>query len=824
MPHHTETAAPEVVAPPAVPSWAVARPRLLVSVGAPLVLIEGPPACGKTIAAAQMADAAIARGLSVTWVDAHRRELPEAVAVVPGDADLLIIDRPWVSDPAAGWEALASLRARSVIIAGRAARELRERAELATDAVLVDADELALTADEVAAALELADAAHDDAVVAAVTEATAGYALAVRAIAAAAGRRAIDLADVGVATLRAVARRGAATAVEAVREAIEPEVSLTDLARLAVPREVSIRTATALVGAERAERAMTASALHGLGARIEAPLPGLRLHPAIRDVLLNAGPLDAAARSRVLDVVARETEKEGNEAGAQRARLAGDDPDALVELLFRVDPHFELVRHLRGRDGLESWSSGMLAARPSLAIARASHALAGGEGIARARQWLGIALESARRVLADDPPLARRAEALASAMVAHRWNGRFRDAASHARELLSLASETCADPTTRLMLAIGTTEAVSTLVTTGDLGEATVEAVRLHEAMGGEDMVASTVYLAAAQVLDGRVLDGRESLRQVTTMTSERGRHTPPHVLMRLTECYLAVEEGDATGAQNLLEQSARTILGSQLWPAFAEVHLLAELIRFSTEPAEGGFDRWWEQESPFSAAPAWTVRLTGLRAMAALSQGDADRARALLSRVDGLPGAPLLGPLVHARLHLAAGDADAALAEAQRAVRGHSPRVVAAAYLVGAVIRDTQGDGVGAARSTARAASILAAHGMALPLLLVSGPEREALWRHRGALTGVEAVSLERAMDAMSPLPWPRAAAATLTPSEQVTLELLARGLSQQQIARERTVSLNTVRSQLRSLYRKLGASDRHEAVLIAHSRRLLS
>ena len=60
----------------------------------------------------------------------------------------------------------------------------------------------------------------------------------------------------------------------------------------------------------------------------------------------------------------------------------------------------------------------------------------------------------------------------------------------------------------------------------------------------------------------------------------------------------------------------------------------------------------------------------------------------------------------------------------------------------------------------------------------------------------------------------------ATLTPRERVVLAHLAGGSSLPVIARELFVSENTVRSQARSVYRKLGVGTRDEAVAEAVKR----
>ncbi|NLU61727.1 helix-turn-helix transcriptional regulator [Rhodococcus sp. HNM0563] len=61
------------------------------------------------------------------------------------------------------------------------------------------------------------------------------------------------------------------------------------------------------------------------------------------------------------------------------------------------------------------------------------------------------------------------------------------------------------------------------------------------------------------------------------------------------------------------------------------------------------------------------------------------------------------------------------------------------------------------------------------------------------------------------------------LTAREHSVLSCMARGLSQQQIADEQFVSANTVKSQMRSLYRKLGAHSKAEALATARKLRLL-
>jgi LuxR family maltose regulon positive regulatory protein len=76
------------------------------------------------------------------------------------------------------------------------------------------------------------------------------------------------------------------------------------------------------------------------------------------------------------------------------------------------------------------------------------------------------------------------------------------------------------------------------------------------------------------------------------------------------------------------------------------------------------------------------------------------------------------------------------------------------------------------------------------------------------------------------TPGPAPRLAKvpASLTARELAVLRLLPTRLSTREIGRELHVSVNTVRSQVRSVYRKLGATSRAEAVTQARQLGLLS
>jgi len=62
------------------------------------------------------------------------------------------------------------------------------------------------------------------------------------------------------------------------------------------------------------------------------------------------------------------------------------------------------------------------------------------------------------------------------------------------------------------------------------------------------------------------------------------------------------------------------------------------------------------------------------------------------------------------------------------------------------------------------------------------------------------------------------------LSRREREILTLLSRGLTREEIAKDSGLSVNTVKSTLRSIYNKLGAVNRAAAIRIAGSREILS
>lgn len=191
------------------------------------------------------------------------------------------------------------------------------------------------------------------------------------------------------------------------------------------------------------------------------------------------------------------------------------------------------------------------------------------------------------------------------------------------------------------------------------------------------------------------------------------------------------------------------------------------------------------------------------------MATGAASRAVALLDRTDARH--PLMATR-RARLALYAGDHDSAVEQARVALAAEDgwAGVDTEALLVEALARQAQGDPRAAqalrlaahrATSAGCSAAFVAVPRAALASLAAAVPEALAVLGSPHLLA--------------TPALFPEdLAVVTLTRRERAVLDRLAVGSTMPEIARANFVSINTVKTQARKLYRKLGATDRDAAL----------
>ena len=208
------------------------------------------------------------------------------------------------------------------------------------------------------------------------------------------------------------------------------------------------------------------------------------------------------------------------------------------------------------------------------------------------------------------------------------------------------------------------------------------------------------------------------------------------------------------------------------------------------------------------------TERLHANLALALIGGGDQRAAAELLEHQP--EGSPHLAAARIALLLGSGREAEAGRrAEALIGLPGHTIRSLAEAQTVGAVAALRSGERAAAWERLGAAAVAWETYGPRMHVALLPPRDRRALWelaRER------ESAGLQRYLDV--PLSDARSAglaSADLTARERIVLRALVSHDGAREIADALVVSPNTVKSQLRSIYRKLGVSSRRAALTVA-------
>ncbi|MEE1757206.1 helix-turn-helix transcriptional regulator [Streptomyces sp. SP18CS02] len=333
-------------------------------------------------------------------------------------------------------------------------------------------------------------------------------------------------------------------------------------------------------------------------------------------------------------------------------------------------------------------------------------------------------------------------------------------------------------------------------------------------------------HLALIDYLDGWL--GRAE-RKALAALGETERFTPCPAgsdIGRLVLAAVAVERDELEQARSLLDTAADphalprdpvTVAGRAL--ATARLLLARGDVRAAVAAAEPAVVT--ETASP------WAQGHTALVASAAqLAAGHPDAAAELLRAVPEGQAACAVGA---ARAHLAAGDPATAtdLLDGVRTGGRTGPAVTVRALLLRARAADTAGDPAGARVLVAQALQEARRERLRLPFLeagpwlrplLGTGPLRELA---RGWLVPGPPGHGEPPRPAGTPPP--PVPVEELSGRERDVLRRLALAMSTEEIAADLYVSVNTVKTHLKSAYRKLAVNRRNDAVRRARELRLL-
>jgi LuxR family maltose regulon positive regulatory protein len=256
---------------------------------------------------------------------------------------------------------------------------------------------------------------------------------------------------------------------------------------------------------------------------------------------------------------------------------------------------------------------------------------------------------------------------------------------------------------------------------------------------------------------------------------------------------------------------------------------------------------------------PAQRLMLLGVRARLATARGAYARAGELLDEAGRDRGPRLTVPAVDRWLALAAAELDLATGRpdrveeryaesdrpstAERIVlaraaclsgdRHRAEEILAAttvderdtvarveAGLLGALVADARGHGIQATDQLAAAVTVAAREGIRRPFAAMADARLDGLFRRLLLLTPEDqpfVTDLIEDLHSAAGMPVDGPPPATLSQRETEVLHYMSTMLTAAEIARSLGVSVNTVKAHMRAVYRKLGATRRTEAVLLA-------
>lgn len=330
-------------------------------------------------------------------------------------------------------------------------------------------------------------------------------------------------------------------------------------------------------------------------------------------------------------------------------------------------------------------------------------------------------------------------------------------------------------------------------------------------------------YVVGTYGFVGRPEDARTALGEIDG-AAWPGNHSQTYlnVMTLVGEGFIALDGGDPARALTLVEDARTFAPIAEFWPFVTTVGLHAEMaLRRGLAEARrvdallrGPFP------PPGTGDNVGTRATKNMLAIAWLAGGRVTRAERVLAEAD--PSWPEIVParLLHA---LVTGREASALERVlgSLSLPGHTVRSRAATLVLGAAAALRQGDVTLATTMLGRAEDLQRHHGVAAHLDLVPARDRQAM----------VALAEDTGHSEMAHWIWDRgegvipatASIVSLTRREQVVLEALVSAPSREQIAARLSVSPNTVKSQLRSIYRKLGVTTRESALRAAVDNELL-
>jgi LuxR family transcriptional regulator, maltose regulon positive regulatory protein len=356
-------------------------------------------------------------------------------------------------------------------------------------------------------------------------------------------------------------------------------------------------------------------------------------------------------------------------------------------------------------------------------------------------------------------------------------------------------------------------------------------AVAAATASGRPEPADRVAYLALAEVWRGRLSRAAELADRATAALAADEHRRPgqgPHPAALVALAWVHLERNELRAARRCVKQADAALDRAPDRLIAAAAYLVAAggaLAEGRASVAAQVIDR---ARSGPPISPWLDQQLSVIQSRACAAAGDIQAALAAAGRAgsEGSPEAAVA--LAHA--WTAAGDSDAAARALAPAVvaRGVPDRVRLYACLADARLGYTSGDRARGHRCLAAALRLAEPEQLRLPFVLERGwispvlrQDPELAEAHRRLFTGPgqapsPAPAIDR--DQASALP-----AEPLSDREREVLRHISGMLSTAEVASEMYISVNTVKTHLRTIYRKLAATHRGEAVRRARQLELI-
>lgn len=839
---------------PRVPAAAVPRPSLTARIDAPvpLVVVSGFAGSGKTTLLAQWGNATARDGVWIALADAEttagtlvqlvaqaladsgrlpaENPLAMAAEAMAGGAEpwsllrrglqlrggdtVVVVDRAELlaADAAAGLvDTLVRLPGLHVVAATRSSGALTaEATAIAVDRTLLGPADLALDADQVAAVVGVGT---DDPVVAAIVEA-GGSAHVARAVS-----LTPEVNGTGAERLARAVDAFDSYLWDAHGGGVWDDAFADFLTATAVAESLTADLAAELSGDADAAALLRRAEAEGLGLVAETALgPRFSYSPLVREVLLRAGERTRPERVATLHrTVALWSLDDASYFAAIRHAVAAGDL-ALASTVARRSYYFLLRNHgVQLRELFADTPLLALRKYPLLAMMLALHYNAAKVHRTRALELFAIAITSARLQRATAAP-ADRAVLRTVESSALRVMGRFDGALSAAEDAHTVlrALDDAGRASLGRLIPILYTHIGTSYFYGGRTAEALAcfresyaEALLIDSPAGLEGLAMQAGTLAVS----GDIVDAEEICRIA------EGHRWPDGWLdgymgsfLQIARALVALERNDADTAERhirLLDRHRATI---EHWPLLAHIDAVIRMLR--NQAGEGLLEfetTVRHHRSRSSLGPFTSARLRATRSLLQLAAGDPAAAEHSVLRGTRRT---VRDEVALARIELSRSEPVAALRllDSTRRSPGKSSRVEGEERMLRAAALAAAGERAAALGALDDALAYLAERGQGLAIAMLPTADRRRLvdvarTAGRDDLAArVERFGVADVIPAVDARP-------RLSPRELAVAEQLVTPRSVAEIAAALNVSPNTVKSQLRSIYKKLGVTTRDEA-----------